>query len=159
MDGRNPAPPKKFWNDDSPVNANEPWFATVSKWCRMSSIHSTTPNKAGIWLVPASPRPLPRPRRAAPRKADATAAPQIVPSAEPTKTGVSRRRFEPRPSNKRMGTCGRLVVFWTWYPFYRVAFKDKETTILLFFGEGVLGKKTRPSNIGTWTRNRFCHWS
>ena len=40
MDGRNPAPPKKPWNDDSPVNANEQWFATVSKWCRISSIHS-----------------------------------------------------------------------------------------------------------------------
>ena len=23
--GRNPAPPKKPWNDDSPVNANKPW--------------------------------------------------------------------------------------------------------------------------------------
>ena len=40
VDGRNPAPPKTPWNDDSPVNANEQWFATVSKWCRISSIHS-----------------------------------------------------------------------------------------------------------------------
>ena len=23
MDGRNPAPPKELWNDDSPVNSNE----------------------------------------------------------------------------------------------------------------------------------------
>ena len=40
VDGRNPAPPKKPWNDESPVNANKQWFLMVSKWCRISSIHS-----------------------------------------------------------------------------------------------------------------------
>ena len=40
MEGRNPAPPKKPWNDDSPVNTNNQWFPMVSKWCRISSIHS-----------------------------------------------------------------------------------------------------------------------
>ena len=34
MNGRNPAPPKKPWNDDSPVNTNKQWFRMVSKWCR-----------------------------------------------------------------------------------------------------------------------------
>ena len=37
---RNPAPRKKPWNDDSPVNTNKQWFPMVSKWCRISSIHS-----------------------------------------------------------------------------------------------------------------------
>ena len=40
MDGRNPAPPKDPWNDDSLVDANQQWFAMVSKWCRILSIHS-----------------------------------------------------------------------------------------------------------------------
>ena len=51
MDGRNPAPPKKPWNNDSlansnkqwlPIvsNTNKEWFPMVSKWCRISSIHS-----------------------------------------------------------------------------------------------------------------------
>ena len=41
MDGRNPAPPKKPWNDDSPLkNPNDKWLPMVSKWCRISSIHS-----------------------------------------------------------------------------------------------------------------------
>ena len=41
VDGRNPAPPKKPWNDDSPVNTNQPWFLIVSIWCEgISSIHS-----------------------------------------------------------------------------------------------------------------------
>ena len=31
MDGRNPAPPKKPWNDDSPANTNEQWFPMVLK--------------------------------------------------------------------------------------------------------------------------------
>ena len=39
VDGRNPAPPKKPWNADSPVSTNQPWFPMVSKWCRISSIH------------------------------------------------------------------------------------------------------------------------
>ena len=26
VDGRNPAPPKKPWKDDSPVNTNKQWF-------------------------------------------------------------------------------------------------------------------------------------
>ena len=33
-------PPEKPWNDDSTVNTNQQWFPVVSKWCRMSSIHS-----------------------------------------------------------------------------------------------------------------------
>ena len=40
VDGRNPAPPKKPWNGDSPVNANEQWIPMASNWCRMLSIHS-----------------------------------------------------------------------------------------------------------------------
>ena len=40
MDGRNPAPPKNPWGDASPVSPNKRWFAMVSKWCRISSIHS-----------------------------------------------------------------------------------------------------------------------
>ena len=39
VDGRNPAPPKNPWIDDSPVNTNK-WFPMVSKWCRSLSIHS-----------------------------------------------------------------------------------------------------------------------
>ena len=35
------APPKKPWNDDSPVNTNKQWCTMVSKWCGISSIHST----------------------------------------------------------------------------------------------------------------------
>ena len=34
VDGRNPAPPKRLWRDDSPVNTNKQWFPMVSKWCR-----------------------------------------------------------------------------------------------------------------------------
>ena len=40
VDGQDPAPPKKPWNDDSPVNTNKLSFVMVSKWCRISSIHS-----------------------------------------------------------------------------------------------------------------------
>ena len=40
VDGRNPAPPKKSWNDDSLVHTNKKLFPLVSKWCRISSIHS-----------------------------------------------------------------------------------------------------------------------
>ena len=36
VDGRNPAPPKKPWNDDSNVNTNEQWLPCE----RISSIHS-----------------------------------------------------------------------------------------------------------------------
>ena len=38
VDGQDPAPP---WNDDSLVNANKQGFLMVSKWCNISSIHST----------------------------------------------------------------------------------------------------------------------
>ena len=31
--GRNPAPPKNPWNDDSPVNPNKQWLPIISKWC------------------------------------------------------------------------------------------------------------------------------
>ena len=37
VDGQKPAKP---WNDDSPANTNNQWFAIVSKWRRISSIHS-----------------------------------------------------------------------------------------------------------------------
>ena len=43
VDGRNPAPPKKPWNVDSPVNTNQPWFPmfpSSAKW--ISSIHNST---------------------------------------------------------------------------------------------------------------------
>ena len=40
LDGRNPAPPKKPWNDDSPVSTNKQLFPILSEWCRISSIHS-----------------------------------------------------------------------------------------------------------------------
>ena len=40
VDGRNPAPPKNPWNDDSSVNTNKQWLPLLSKWCRISSIHS-----------------------------------------------------------------------------------------------------------------------
>ena len=45
VDGQNPAPPKKPWNDDSSVNTHKQWFLMVSKWCRISSIHSM-----GMWV-------------------------------------------------------------------------------------------------------------
>ena len=34
------APPKKPWNDDSPVSTSKQWFPMVSKWCRSSSTQS-----------------------------------------------------------------------------------------------------------------------
>ena len=40
VDGRNPTPPEKHWNDDSPANTNLYWSPMVSKGCRISSIHS-----------------------------------------------------------------------------------------------------------------------
>ena len=40
MDEIHFAPPKKPWNDDSPVNTNKQWFPMVSKWCRILSMHS-----------------------------------------------------------------------------------------------------------------------
>ena len=39
VDGRNPAPPKKRWNDDSPVNINKQWICMVSKWCELDFVH------------------------------------------------------------------------------------------------------------------------
>ena len=59
VDGRNFAPPKKPWNDDSPVNTNKQWLPMVSKWCRISSIHSTTrchefSLQAGVLRIPGS---------------------------------------------------------------------------------------------------------
>ena len=40
VDGQNPAPPKKPWNDDSPIPTNNdfPWFQGGAKW--ISTIHS-----------------------------------------------------------------------------------------------------------------------
>ena len=43
VDGRNPALPKKPWNDYSPANANKQWLAMESTWCRISAIHSMVP--------------------------------------------------------------------------------------------------------------------
>ena len=37
---------EKAWNDDSPVNINKEWFPMVSKWCRISCIHSMGPLSA-----------------------------------------------------------------------------------------------------------------
>ena len=39
VDGRNPAPPKKPWNDDPPANTNKQWFSMISKWCEMDFVH------------------------------------------------------------------------------------------------------------------------
>ena len=39
VDGRNPAPPKKPWNDDSHVNDDKQWFPMVSSWCRSLPTH------------------------------------------------------------------------------------------------------------------------
>ena len=60
VDGRNPAPPKKPWNDDSLVNANKQWFPMASKWCRILSTHSIifcvppllVGQEVGGWLNP-----------------------------------------------------------------------------------------------------------
>ena len=56
MDGRNPAPPKNPWNDDSLANANKQGFPVVLKWCRMLSTHSRSSQST------KSPPPPPRPR-------------------------------------------------------------------------------------------------
>ena len=39
MDAIHFAPPKKPWNDDSPVNTNKQWFSMVAKWCEMDFVH------------------------------------------------------------------------------------------------------------------------
>ena len=44
VDGQNPAPLQKPWNDDYLVNTSKLWFPMVSKWCRISSIHSSELN-------------------------------------------------------------------------------------------------------------------
>ena len=44
---RNPAPPKKPFYDDSPVNTGKPWFPMVSKWCRILSIHCISQRVGG----------------------------------------------------------------------------------------------------------------
>ena len=58
VDGQNPAPPKKPWNNDSPVNTNKQRFPMVSKWCRISSNHSMKvlliPNVANLSVYPPS---------------------------------------------------------------------------------------------------------
>ena len=41
MDGQNPAPPKKPWNDDSPENTNKQGFPMGSKWVRIGFRPST----------------------------------------------------------------------------------------------------------------------
>ena len=42
MDAIHVAPPKKPWNDDSPVNTSKQWCDMASEWCRIVSIHSIT---------------------------------------------------------------------------------------------------------------------
>ena len=42
VDGRNPAPPNKAWDDDCPANTNNSWFSIVSKWCEMDSADPST---------------------------------------------------------------------------------------------------------------------
>ena len=39
MDGRNPAPPKKPWNDDSPLNTNKQWLLIGFNVVRTDFIH------------------------------------------------------------------------------------------------------------------------
>ena len=41
MDEIQVVPPQNTWNDASPVDTNKPWFTMVSKWCRISSTHSS----------------------------------------------------------------------------------------------------------------------
>ena len=45
VDGRNPAPPQKPWNDDSSANTNNQGFPMVSKWCERISQPST------VWIL------------------------------------------------------------------------------------------------------------
>ena len=37
MDGR--APPKKPWNDNSPLHTNKQWFPMLFRWCEMDFVH------------------------------------------------------------------------------------------------------------------------
>ena len=43
LDGRNPAPPQKPWNDDSLISTNKQWFYHGFKVQDFATIHSTTP--------------------------------------------------------------------------------------------------------------------
>ena len=59
--GRNPTPPKKSYNDDSPVNTNKQiWFLMPSKWCEMNfaTIHS----KSALLAREAPPFENPQPQ-------------------------------------------------------------------------------------------------
>ena len=53
VDGRNPAPPKKIRNDESPVITTAQWFLMVSKWCGMDFVHP----RYGPGSTPASVGP------------------------------------------------------------------------------------------------------
>ena len=55
MDEIHFAPPKKPWNDDSPVNTNKHWVPMFSKWCRGVSIHSMRPWKSRSASQPGFP--------------------------------------------------------------------------------------------------------
>ena len=44
------APPKRPWNEHSPVNTGKSWFPIVSKWCRILSIHSMFADKNALNL-------------------------------------------------------------------------------------------------------------
>ena len=39
MDEIHFAPPKRPWNDNSPVHTNKQWFPIVSRWCEMDFVH------------------------------------------------------------------------------------------------------------------------
>ena len=43
VNGQNPAPFKKPWNDAPPANTNKLLFPAVSTWCSISSVDSRFP--------------------------------------------------------------------------------------------------------------------
>ena len=53
VDGRNPAPPKKPWNDGSPVNPNKPWF---QPWFESGANYDGRLNEP---TFPQAPQPWP----------------------------------------------------------------------------------------------------
>ena len=55
MDGQNPAPPRRPWNDHFPVNTSKYWLPMVSKWCRILPIHSMVLLFFGIRQTPNLP--------------------------------------------------------------------------------------------------------
>ena len=51
VDGRNPAPPKKPWNDDSPANTNKPYGFPFSV---RGAKRMSQPSTVGILVNPAN---------------------------------------------------------------------------------------------------------